>query len=796
MPTTARPRLGNLAREASSFVGRRWALGEVKRRLTEARLVTLTGVGGVGKTRLVLRAAAELQRAFPHGVWLVDLTQLREPSMLTQEIHDPDMLAYLVGATLGVRQQGTGSPLAALVQQLAGWQALLILDNCEQLIPASAVVADAILRGCPELRILATSREPLTIAGEALFAVPPLPTPDPRRPANRAELSRSEAVALFLARAEAVLPGFALTEDNQLAVAELCHRLDGLPLAIELAAARIRVLTPQQILDRLTNRFALLNRGSRSAPARQQTLRACVDWSFELCAKPERLLWERLSVFTGGFELDAVEGICADEHLPEADLLDVVAGLVDKSIVVRDNGQDQYADYARFRMLETIREYGQAKLHAAGEGTQLRRRHRDWFVQLAARARAEWVSDRQTYWMGRLGRAQHNLRAAVEFCLTEPGEEEAALRIAASLPQSYWRARSLGGEGQRWLDRALAEATAATELRARALLVNSELAFGQGDAIAGMRLLEAGEELAGHLDSAPTLAHAGYLRGLGPLFNNDLPGTMETLTRAAAILARAPEQDLDLYLTVLVVLGSTAALAGDHERASAYHQEVLAILEPRGGDLHWSLALHMGGLIAWRQGDLSQAAAQMRESLRRKRPWAADDRYGVALCLDTLAWITADQRQHHRAAALLGAADTVWTELGASITSYRHMVGFHDRCERQIRDALGDDAFAEAFRQGHVPTHDDAIAYALDEAGRRPSAPPQQETSTPLTRRERQVADLIAQGLSNKDIAAALVISQRTAESHVEHILTKLGFTSRAQVAAWEAAQKSADQDS
>ncbi len=787
--------MGNLPSELSSFVGRRRALGEVKRRLTEARLVTLIGVGGVGKTRLVLRVAAEVQRAFPHGVWLVDLTQLREPSLLTQEVHDPDMLAYLVGATLGLRQQGAGSPLDVLVEQLAGWQALLILDNCEQLIPAGAVVADTILRGCPELRIMATSREPLAIAGEALFPVPPLSAPDPRRPVDRAEVSRHDSVALFLARAEAVQPGFDLTEDNHQAVAALCHRLDGLPLAIELAAAQVRVLTPQQVLQRLSNRFALLNRGSRSAPARQQTLRACVDWSFDLCAKPERILWARLSVFTGGFELDAVEGICADEQLPEADLLDLVAGLVDKSIVVRDDSHGALVESVRFRMLETIREYGADKLRAAREDARLHRRHRDWFLRLAARARAEWVSDRQTYWMARLGRAQHNLRAAVEFCLTEPGEAEAALRLAVSLPRSYWRARSLGGEGRRWLDRALAEATAATELRALALLVDSELAFGQGDAPGGMRLLAEGEQLARRLDATAALAHAGYLRGLSLLFTDDVPGALETLARAAALLSRASEQDLDLHLTVLTVLGSNAILTGDQQRAVACQQEALAILEPRGGDLHWSLVLLMGALIAWRQGDLRQAAAQVVESLRRKRPFAADDRYGVALCLDTLAWITADRQQHRRAAALLGAADTVWTDVGASIASYRHLVGFHDRCERQIRDALGDEAFAEAFRRGQVPTHDEAIAYALEETRRQSPATPQQ-AEVSLTRRERQVADLIAQGMSNKDIATTLVISQRTAESHVEHILTKLGFTSRAQVAAWNAIQKSGDQDS
>jgi predicted ATPase/DNA-binding NarL/FixJ family response regulator len=791
MAVAGRVTLGNLPAELTSFVGRRRELGEVKRLLAESRLLTLTGIGGTGKTRLAVRAGAELRRAFGDGVWFVDLTELRGAVVLTQNLHDPDVLAFLVTATLGLRERGDGSPLQVLAGQLVDRQMLLIMDNCEHLIPASAVVADALLRGCPGLRILATSREPLTITGEALFAVPPLPAPDLDRRTSLAELGRYEAVALFLARARASVPGFGLTEDNHLAVAALCHRVDGLPLAIELAAARIRVLAPEQILERLTDGFALLTRGSRTAPGRQQTLRACVDWSFDLCTKPERMLWARLSVFVGGFELQAVEGVCADERLPEAELLELVAGLVDKSILVCDDGR---GEAARYRMLEAIRHYGLDKLREAGEDAVLRRRHRDWHQRLAARADAGWISDRQTYWLARLGREHANLRAAVEFCLTEPGEAEAALRLAVSLPWVYWNVRGLFGEVRRWLDRALAQATAPTALRARALLVYSYLAFSHGDTPAGMRLLDEGEELARRLDAGAEVAYADYLRGMGAHFANDLPVAVEILDRARTALSAAPDRDLDLYLNVLVMLGSAAALAGDLERATSCVQEILAVVEPRGGGLHRSLALWTGGLIAWLRGDLSQATAQELESLRLKRAWASDDRYGVALCLEVLAWITADQHRHRRAATLLGAADTLWTDVGASITSFGHFIGHRMACERQTRDALGEAAFADAYHHGRVLEYDSVLAYALDET-RQPAPAPQVGTSTSLTRREQQVADLIAQGQSNKDIAARLVISQRTAESHVEHILTKLGFTSRAQVAAWKATQQFRNQD-
>jgi predicted ATPase len=575
-------KVGNLPGEQSSFIGRRRELGELKRRLAESRLVTLTGVGGTGKTRLALRLAAELRRAFRDGVWLIDLTQVHGAGSTAREVPDPDVLAYLVAGALGLRDQIDGPPLRWLAEQLSGRQLLLVLDNCEHLLPASAILADALMRGCPGPRVLATSREPLSIAGELLFAVPPLSAPPPGHRLGPAELRRYEAVELFLARAEAALPSFGLTDDNHGAVADLCHRLDGLPLAIELAAARAQVLAPQQILGRLADRFALLSRGCRGSPDRQRTLRACVDWSFDLCTKPERKLWTRLSVFAGGFELDAVEGACAGGDLPEAGVWELVAGLVDKSILVRDDVGDGRAEAARYRMLATIRHYGRTKLIEAGEELVMRRRHRDWYVRLAARASSEWISDRQAYWVARLGREHPNLGVAMEFCLTEPGEAETALCLMGSLPQSYWPAGGLFGEGRRWLDRALAQATAATALRARALLDNSHLATVQGDTASRLRLLEEGEELARRLGGTVELAHAAFVRGLGALFADDLSVAVEALDRAWTILSEAPELDLDLYLQVLRTFGVAAGLAGDQARAGACVQEMLSIVEPRG----------------------------------------------------------------------------------------------------------------------------------------------------------------------------------------------------------------------
>jgi predicted ATPase/DNA-binding CsgD family transcriptional regulator len=794
MPVAGRTVLANLPAESTSFVGRRHEVGEVKRLLAESRLVTLTGVGGTGKTRLALRAAAQLRRVFADGIWFVDLTQLHARELLTHDVYDADALAYLLGATLGVREQG-GPPLRALVEQLADRRLLLVLDNCEHLISASAILAEALLRGCPGLRILATSRETLTVTGEKLFPVPPLPVPDPGDLPSLAELGRYEAVTLFVARARAALADFGLTEANHRAVAELCHRVDGSPLAIELAAARVRLLAPQEILDRLADRFALLSRGSRDAPRRQQTLRACVDWSFDLCAKPERLLWARLSVFVGGFELDAVERVCADEALPEADLLDLVAGLVDKSILDRVEVGDGGVGPARYRMLEAIRDFGKEQLVAVGEQAILRRRHRDWYRQLVAQAKADWLSCRQAEWVARLKREDPNLRAAVEFCLTEPGEAETALLIVIDLPRVYWFFRGAASEGLDWLNRALAHVTAPTVLRARALVHGGHLGLWHGNAEAGTPLLEQGEALAERLDDPFARAYADHARAHAALLGNDVNGAIECGERALAILTGMPQPDVTLRLSVLSQVGFAAHLAGDHERATRWCQEALEITEPHRNSFVRSYALLELGLIAWQQGDVRQADQQVREGLRSARKMGLQDPNFTTLSIDALAWIAAHQQRYGRAATLLGTVDTLPGNLGRPAARVP-LTADHETCERCTREALGDGAFTDAFRLGQALSLDGAVAYALDDA--RQSGPPASERpdpSTPLTRREGQVADLLADGLSNKEIAGRLVISPRTAESHVEHILTKLGVANRAEAAAWMATQRTPDQD-
>ncbi|MET0495106.1 MAG: AAA family ATPase, partial [Actinoplanes sp.] len=416
--TTSRGLLGNLPAEVTSFVGRRHDVTSVRRMLSTSRLVTLTGAGGVGKTRLGQRVGLEVRRAFPDGVWLVELAELR----------DEDLVAVTVAEALGVREESVRPDAPGLADFLADRRALLILDNCEHLVAACADLAEKLLRACPDLSILVTSRQPLRIAGEATLTVQPLSVPEPDAACTPADLPRYESASLLVERATAVLPGFEVTEANAATIAALCQALEGMPLAIELAVARLRVLTLEQILDRLTDRYRLLTSGARNAPARQQTLRALIDWSWELCSERERVLWSRLSVFSGGFELDAAEHIATDETLPAEAILDLVASLVDQSVISRTGDGPR----ARYKMLEVVREYGAARLAEAEGQLVVGRRHSEWYARLAAYGDAQWVSPDQAALMLRLRHEQANLRVALEFAVTE-GPPELALRFAADL---------------------------------------------------------------------------------------------------------------------------------------------------------------------------------------------------------------------------------------------------------------------------------------------------------------------------------------------------------------------------
>jgi len=783
---------GNLPAELTSFVGRRDEVAEVRRLLTESRLVTLTGVGGVGKTRLALRAAGGLTRAFGDGVWLVRLDQLRAEALVPQA----------TATALGLKQRAGDSRVAALAEYLAGRQLLLVLDNCEHLVNAVAKLVDLLLRAAPGLRVLATSREALNIAGETVLPVPPLAVPSAGQPLTVAELRLFPAVRLFAERAAQAVPGFTVTGANMASVAGICRQLEGLPLALELAAARARVLSPEQIDARLDDRLGLLTRGGRTNPERQQTLRASIEWSYELCSGPERLLWERLSVFADGFELDAVEGICADHRLAAREVLELLAALADKSILGAEYGEHG----VRYRLTETLREYGLDRLRRGGEHDAMRRRHRDWHERLAREADSGWPGPRAADLTARLFREHANMRAAQDFCLLT-GEAEAALRIALHVWRFYYWDAGYVEEGRYQVGQALARAQEATAWRARGLLLASLLAVISGDHGPAQAQLAEGTRLAGELDDEAARAFGSYCAGVARLCAGELPPAISHYEDGLATIPAAdPAADNgQLRALLLAALMSTAALAGDEERVAACDQDLAALTEA-GGELirswrsarsQWAL-----GLLAWHRGDLDLATDVQQGSLRLRD--SRHDRLGVTDCLETLAWTAASARQHERAAVLLGAAAGLRRSMALTLESQRHLAGYHADCELQARQALGEAAFQAACDRGLRLPDEDALGYALQQspaldkppaptspASALLSPPTSPASAPPLTRRETQVARLVAEGQSNREIAARLVISQRTAEGHVEHILTKLGFTSRAQIAAWIAASQS-----
>lgn len=758
-------RSGNLPGELTSFVGRRSQVAEARKLLENTRLVTLTGIGGVGKSRLALRVADTVARDFADGVWLIELGTTRDPTLLVD----------IVAGALGLRSRGSGPMLDVLLGYLSTRHLLLLLDNCEQVIDAATELTESLLRTCPHLRILATSREGLNVDGESVLAVPPLTIPDPAStPAPRE--AREDSVALFADRGAAVVPGFEVTETNRPHVARICARLDGLPLAIELAAARLRAMSPEQILSRLDDRYGLLTRGRRGAPMRQQTLAWCIGWSYDLCAADEQRLWRRLSVFAGGFELDAAEQVCGGEQTA-SELLDSVSALVDKSILIREDVDRS----VRFRMLETVREYGRREAHERGEYVDSARRHQDWAADLTLRAEAEWIGPRQSIWVARLERELPNLRAALEFAVSE--SNPVAVRMTTAL-YPLWMMRGRPGEGRRWSARALSRATGAQTIdHAKALHAAQTMAVLQGDfADAADRLAQLA--LLAECSTDPVvralLAHAqgNYALMIG---HADLDHAHHQFAEAVETYERSGE--LILRLDALISLGWSWALLGDPPRSLEYFEQVLAITDSAGETMLRSWALSAAGYVAWRAGDPDRGIRALEGGIEAAR-LVADPLVGAA-CLETLAWIMSDQHQHRRAAVLLGAADALVSSTGSAAFVFPDLLVHHETCLRAGKKALGARAFEAGRREGAAMTLRTAAGFALREPDNATAA--SSGPGAALTKRERQVTALVARGLSNKAIAAELVIAQRTAEGHVEHILTKLGFTSRAQIAAWAA---------
>jgi len=759
----ARP-AGGLRGELTEFVGRRVELAQVREALAGARLVTLTGPGGIGKTRLALQVAAGAGRAFRDGVWLAELTGLRDPGLLVAE----------AARSLGLSDKSARWAVASLADYLQARQLLLVLDGCEHLADACAVMADVLLRGCPELRIIATSRHVLGVAGEVTVAVPPMSVPAEDCPAGPEELRGYEAVRLFAGRGAAVLPGFDVDEDNAAAVARVCRALDGIPLAVELAAVRLRSLSPGQILDRLGARFQLLSCGSPAGQPHHRTLEAALEWSYELLTEAEQAMWRRVSVFAGSFDLDAAEAICAVGRLAAGQIADLIDALVAKSILLRE-GQGT----ARYRLLDTIREFGLAKLRGRGNEHKLRLRHRAYYAALAARQDAFGAG--RAGWIAALDADHENLRAALRFCLSDPGEAAAGAQIACDLWR-YWETHGHLTEGRRILAALLDHLGPASSARPRALWTAGFLAQFQGDIPAARRLLEASLSAARQAGDVNAEAWASSFLGWAVYYDGDAEQG-HALARTALRLQREAGDQTGVVMA-LMQIGYIHLCAGEAEPAADWFTRCAAVCADSGNA--WYHAYTQWGLavVAMLRVDHKDASQLGSEALRTIR--GMDDAMGVVLCLDALAWADAADHQAVRAVSLAAAAEGAWAAIPA--TPADPLRAHHDEALRLARAALPSAEYRAAFAKGRAMDPAEAVAFALGEQARpRPDAG--RAGPGQLTRRERDVAALVARGQSNGQIAASLVISVRTVETHVQHIMDKLGCSTRAQIAAWSAAR-------
>ena len=794
---------GNLPAEPNSFVGRERDLAELVVLLGRVRALTLCGPGGIGKTRLALRLAAALAPDYPDGTWFVDLAAV-DPERA------PDQLMSLLTSTLGIRSESGRQLADTAAQALAPRKLLLVMDTCERLTNACADVAERLLAACPELSVIATSREPLRIRGEVLWRVPPLGLPPDAEVSG--ELSRYEAMRLFGARAAAVRPGFALTAQNAPAVATICRRLDGVPLAIELAAARARALSVEQISDRLTSSLGFLALGDRTAPERQQTLRAAVAWSYDLLTEPEQLLLARLSVFRG-WSLDMAEQVCADAIIPTTDVLGLLTALIDKSLVVVEG---ELSGQTRYRLLDTVREL--AAEHApVVELRRLRVAHRDCMLdvaeQIASRAfvRGEPAWPERVAMYLRVMADRPNFQLALTCC-AERGDAEAGLRLCDALAGS-WLASGDFAEGAGWLDRLLAlDRPSATPVRARALAVRAELAFEQqnyaaagryakeclelseacdgGNRPAALRLLALLALAAGQSEAAAESAEAAVTaaRKAGDKWEEGIALAALAAANAArgefaaaqALYEQAEEVLRDNngwgLANVRYGLGRVARAQKDTVAAVGYFESALAVYRQIDARPEMARCLAGIGKVALADGDLAKARDSFSDSLRLSL--ITGQRLPIARGLAALAMVSALEDDYERAIAVASAARELLAAIG----------GPRDAADRRLADLLTDaqrrlgERAAELAADGKAMSSFDAAQLAMAGTG------PQ-----PLTSREHEIAVLVAQGLSNREIGKLLFISQATVARHIANIFAKLGVNSRAQLAAWIAAQPRAN---
>jgi non-specific serine/threonine protein kinase len=805
-----RPELHNLPVQRTHIIGRERDVVDVRKAIlgSEGTLVTLTGVGGCGKTRLALQVAHDVVGDFPDGVWLVELAPLTESSLVAQT----------VATALGVQDQPSRPILDTLVASLKSRRLLILLDNCEHVIEACARLTDVVLAGCPDVRVLATSRESLDIRGETTWRVPSLSVPDRSQLDDVGEIARSPAVRLFVERGRAVQQSFELTRQNAPAIVEVCARLEGLPLAIELAAARLRGLGPEEIRQRLDDVFRLLVGGFRTAPRRQQTLRATLEWSHALLSEGERAVFRQVSVFAGGWSLEAAESVCEGAGVEQPDVLEALIGLANKSLVVVDDRGGR----AHYRLLEPVRQYAHEQLSGNGGIGTAQRQHAQFFLSLAEELERRRWNDGQAS-RDVIDAELANLRLALQWSV-ESGEAEIGLRLSTTL-FNHWLVRGHFDEGKTWVNRLLAisEADVASPVRAAGLGWIAYLAWHQGDyAVAkelydeALPLLRKGrltvalgglgfifqyqgnyEAAHAYFDQSRANARAAGDRigeALGVSFLAQLACEREDYSTACALcgevlpLFRALNDKWGLG-KVLTTLGAVLLQQGDLAAARSLLVECL-VVQRRVGE-RWELAnaLDVFGQLAIAERRYAEAQDALSDSLRLRRELG--DRLGTAESLESVAMLAAAQGSAERSIILAEAAAGLRRVIGSPLAP-KQATMLH-RWLGPVRKMIE----AESPTPGRKDTSPLPLDEALELALRGPDpAPARVKTADrssadrdggALSPRETEVAALVLEGLTNRQIAQRLQVTERTVAAHVEHILGKLDFSSRTQIGVWAA---------
>jgi predicted ATPase/DNA-binding CsgD family transcriptional regulator len=754
---------GNLPAEATTFVGRRRELGEIRKKLATARVVSLIGPGGVGKTRLALRVGTELARSFADGAWLVELGEVTDAAHVTDAVL----------AALDLRDQAGTKPTEILVASLRERRLLLLIDNCEHVLEAAAQLVSEVLRAAPDVRVIATSREPLQVAGEYVVPVPPLELPpsDGREPL--AQLQQNEAVMLFSERAAAASGAFELTTSNRAAVVSVCRRLDGLPLAIELAAVRTRVLSVEQILDRLSDRFALLTGGGRAALPRHQTLRMAIDWSFDQLTDAEQVLLRRLCVFAAHFTLEDVAGVCTAEGTTGSAALDLLASLVDKSLVTKEDVRGVTC----YRLHETMREYARLKVHEADEEDLLRERCLEHY-RLTCLGSADWARYHLVESLAWTDLEIDNLRAVLHQCIVRE-DLARGLDIAASM-RYYWITHGTT-ESVRWLDQLLPAADASAHTMVRAYYLRGWLSMLQGDPAAGRPWIARAVETARQAGEQTLLSESLSMSATTATVAGDPEAARRYLDEAESMSTGM--DDFPATIELLLSQSIHAIFVGGLETAKTLSLEGVT-LSRRGGDLYQLENMYRNlGVVGMMTGELQTANAWFGEALQVAR--RVDNRLGQYYGLAAAGWYAANIGRSRAAAQLLGAAEALCTQTGSALGG--PTIPAVAAAKQLAMDALGPGAFAAEFETGQHLSREVALRLALGEAAPVGAAGSENVEASPLAKRELEVARLVAEGLSNRQIGVRLFISEATVASHIRHIMDKLGVNARSQIAVWVA---------